>query len=203
MAVVVFDRFTGATASLATHTGDTGHGWSIPGWSLATPNRNGGVVLPGTDGTAGYAESTYTPPSADYDIGARIANAFATYQSAGLFARLDSAAINGYLFYWRGDSQLWELAALVGGSPTTLGTSTAFAPTTARHVRLSCVGTAIRGYVDGQLLVSATDSSVSAAGRPGLATAADNNEGHSLDDFYATDGPVLVPRTLGTMGCGR
>ena len=92
---------------------------------------------------------------------------------AGVVGRLDTANTNGTYYYLRYEQTnlVWVLYKVVSGTWTWLGqsgTQTLSTGTTYR-VALDMTGTSIRALVDGTQVVSVTDSSITAAGRGGIA----------------------------------
>lgn len=149
-----------------------------------------------------------TPSSADYWVQADV-----TPQSggsggvAGVCARKVAGTGAGNLTcYWAdyydhatAGSRQWRLVKYVSGTATVLGTYTENIGTTTKTLRLSCVGTAIKAYVDDVERISATDSSVTAAGRAGMifgAASSPSTNAVYLDNWLATDPYTTNTRTF-------
>ena len=113
-----------------------------------------------------------------------------------LFRSVSTAANTFYMArYWGDSSDSWQLYSAVAGSFTLLGSSAqALTDETAYNVKLEMIGTAIKLYKEGSStpLISATDSSITAAGKAGVrlisgATVPSDNTGIHIDNFSADD----------------
>jgi hypothetical protein len=108
-----------------------------------------------------------------------------------------------YDFWFDGTNHV-QINKRIGGSYSTVGTSTTVAPTTFK-ARLEAQGTTLRAYVDGTLVLTTTDSSI-ASGQPGLLGA--NGTGGSADNWNGGDLPydLAAPQpplaVLGPVGGG-
>jgi hypothetical protein len=164
------DTFTGAAATnLTSHTSDSGHTWSAKGASSQIELDGSGNAQalnePGTTGAVYF--SSWTPPSADYDV---TITAETTDKSLQAICRGTGTTglSNGYLGgYNHTATQLW-IRRYSSGSATTIGTPFTTTLTAGDTLTLSCVGTAIAVSKNGTPLVSTTDATHSGAGSAGI-----------------------------------
>src|SRR5690348_10202248 len=77
--------------------------------------------------------------------------------SQGVWCRGNSGITQGYL--WRNDGSTWTLFSVLGGAFTSIGTYTA-AAANGDVALITAIGTAIKGYVNGVLRVSVTNSTI-------------------------------------------
>jgi hypothetical protein len=154
-----------------------GNGWvEVSGdWSIAS-NR----LSPGAAGGTIILRCGTPMASADHAVQATIAVAAAV--SAGIWARGNSNISNGYL--WRNDGTSWNLFSVVGGSFTSIG-SFAGAAVAGDVAKLECIGSAIKGYVNGIVRVSVTNTDVAAGVETGFRS--ESAGGVRYDDFSAAD----------------
>ncbi|MFE0588866.1 family 16 glycoside hydrolase [Micromonospora echinospora] len=157
--------------TLLTDTFEDGdaNGWSRSGgsWSVVTDGsrafRQSGTS---SDARVLTGQSTWT----DYGVQARVKpTAFATSaRHVGVIARAQSSS-NYYALVATASGGV-QLVKRAGGDPVVLGSATAAVTVGSwATLRLEAVGSSLRGYVNGALLVQATDAAF-AAGRAGLAT---------------------------------
>lgn len=154
-----------------------GNGWvEVSGdWSIDT-NR----LSPGAAGGTIILRCGTAMATADHAVQATIAVAAAV--SAGIWARGNSNISNGYL--WRNDGSSWNLFSVVGGSFSSLG-SFAGAAVNGDVAKLECIGSAIKGYVNGVLRVSVTDTAVTTGAETGFRS--ESAGGVRYDDYSAAD----------------
>lgn len=199
MAVFVNDTMTGTAGTvLSAHTGETGASWTLHssyGTGQAVLTDANRVRSNNLNQALYYASGT--PASADYDVEVdmRIFSLIAATQD-GPCGRINTSLNTMYYFRYRPDPTVWEIGKLVGGTSTILGSYT-HVPTVGNtyHVKLEMRGTTLKGYIDGVLQITATDSAITAAGRAGirwLEASASNTTGIHFDNFSATD-PAVVP----------
>lgn len=197
MGVFVRDTMTGTNwTDLHLRTGELGATWT------RHPDVNGGSsrwylyggrVHSGVWGTM-YASGT--PASADYDVTCtyRVYTTVSTL-NLGICVRMSTTEDTYYsMYYQAGELVLikrvdgvtspaldYYIGSLTGG-----GTDYTF--------KLETIGTAIKGYVNGIERVSATDSSITAAGKAGLRSLASNDAatGNHIDNFVATDTSIAA-----------
>lgn len=126
----------------------------------------------------------------------------------GVCARYRQDENSGYAFYYQHGSGL-ILQQFVAGTGTTLGSYNPARPTNSddkflrnsseRDIRLECVGSKISGYLDGVLIISATDSTW-ASGSPGVFAlfATDDTTGCHLAGWSVQTGIGVWPDAGGT-----
>lgn len=209
MATFVNDTFTDTNAVLLeNHTGETGATWAkITGLTGAfTINAN---RIYCSSVTAGYYASG-SPANADYDVTASIY--FASTGNNGtleILARQSTGAVTGYglrlervssgggtirlaLMYWN------------AGSGTSIGTPNTYTITPAaaetHTLKLTLRGTALTVLYDDTSVITATHSSISAAGKVGVrgATAYSTTTGWHVDSLTAADPITATPAFPGT-----
>jgi len=171
VAVLVAFSSTAFAATLFSDNFDDGN---ANGWT-----KSGGSWSVVADGTPAYRQ-TSTGADAKAQAGTLSWTDYATqarvrplaFNGSGRYAAVLSRAQNMTNFYYLGLSNSGQvvLGKRVGGGPTTLA-SAPLAVTTGTWytLRLEAFGTTLRGFVDGALVVSASDSSFG-AGRVGLST---------------------------------
>lgn len=108
-----------------------------------------------------------TPPGADYVVSADVFVPSANY-SGGVTARNSSSADTFYIGYYDNGGAEWRLYSYIAGVGTIIGTYAGDLPTTARRIKLTCLGTTISLTIDANVRISVTDSSISAAGFAGI-----------------------------------
>src|ERR1044072_7710062 len=164
-----FDSFSNGSPgdNLISRFGEEGGGWNyIPGSDAAFVLSNAGRIR--ADGTT--VSNAYTfdpPPSSDYAVRVDV-RCFSNAGLLGLTIRSDSSAVTYY--HGRYFSTGYSLWKFVAGSPTQLGSDVAASLNVVqdyRHV-LVAKGTRVRYRVDGVEILAATDSAISATGRPGI-----------------------------------
>jgi lysophospholipase L1-like esterase len=198
-ATFVQDSFTGTGGTLLeNHTGETGATWAKNPAALT-----GSMALTSTgalrDNTSVQNDSYYyasgTPASADYSVQADFtlqAVPTGTTPNFGVQGREDPTAETFYWALYNYSSTKWELYKRVNGSATLLNNSAVVALSTGRiyTLNLTMVGSAITFSVDGAVVASATDTSITAAGKAGVgmySSNAEDGDGVYLDDFIAND----------------
>ena len=208
MANFVVDSFNNPTAlavELSTHTPDSGGTWT------KHPNQTDDIDIAASShyifGSAGSGSLYYhsaVPSSADYSITSNIfifSNAVATYPS--VVGRIDTSASTYYQAYYDQANTRWAIDRLVTGTRTTLDFFGQFLTNSQTYsLKLELIGTAIKIYVDGVLRISVTDSSISSAGKVGVAQY--STGGQQIGDFTAADiavTPTGIPffTTVGAM----
>jgi uncharacterized repeat protein (TIGR01451 family) len=177
---IAADEFTDVTGTLLTaHIGALGAGWT----SVAAQDRtavitNAGRVRKETGNGGAMYYASATPASATYNVEADIRGASGLATDAiGVVGRQDISG-TGQTFYlarYVVDTGRWELAKVVAGTLTLIGTGTGtgfytqnIVVGTSYRVTLRMNGTAISLLVDGVSRIAATDSAITAAGRGGI-----------------------------------
>nr|MDT0660886.1 LamG-like jellyroll fold domain-containing protein [Micromonospora sp. DSM 115978] len=163
--------------------------------------RSGGSWSVVTDGSAAYRQSgTGSDAKAqagstswsDYAVQARVKPT--AFNGTGRFAAVLARAQSMTSFYYlalTGEGQV-QLGRRASGGPTPLATAPGTVTSgTWYQLRLEVFGTSLRGYVDGQLRVSATDATF-ATGRIGLTT---YYASATFDDVLVADGAGPAPTT--------
>jgi hypothetical protein len=158
------------------------------------------------DGVAvGVYYNDASPAGADYTVQADVIvvnNASAAYP--GVVGRMATGADTYYRLFYDQPGGQWVLDKQVAGANTSLDTAAqSLSNSTTYEIRLEMIGTAIKGYVDDVEVLSATDSSIAAAGKAGLLLGASSIM--DLDNFIATDsgGAPAATRSLGLLGVGQ
>lgn len=171
---VASDAFTDASATtLASHTPSSGGSWTLhssySGSTAAISNanrcRSDGSML---DATSYYHSAT--PASADYVVSSDL-YIVTTRGQAGVQARMDTSADTCYAAFIEmlGPTVTAYLVKRVAGTTTTLDSHVVTANAGDTHaILLTCQGTALSVSWDGTPIMSATDSSITTAGKAGL-----------------------------------
>lgn len=152
--------------------------WSIVSNQLSPGSAGGTIILRAATAMAtndNYAQITITATAA---------------LSQGVWCRGNSNISQGYL--WRNNGTSWDLFQVVGGSFTNIGT---FAGAAAINdiAKVEAIGTAIKGYVNGVVRVSVTDSGVTTGTSVGVRS--ESSASLRYDDFSAADASASVTGT--------
>lgn len=201
MALIFSDTFTEATTTaLTSHTPDTGTGWTQEVAATgAVANASGGDYVVASANVTGddLAVSAQPDPStADVDVQMTLAALLTGSGSApfGVFARwADSSNFYGVQILPAGHAEVdAKLYKRVAGTYTVLASvDTTWA--TNDIVKLELRGTAIKVYKNGVEILSATDSSITAAGKAGIYWGQLSPNGSNVnstwrgDDFSVTE----------------
>ena len=176
---VAYDNFTGSDATaLASHTSDSSHTWTKQGGADLVITSN--AIRATSAAGFGYYYMSHEPSGADYTV---IATVYAgSGKAAPLVAgRCNTSVATCYCVRFEGDT--WNLYSVSSGSLTSIGTYTGDNPSTAKTVKLEMIGTAIKFYIDDTERISVTDSSISAAGRAGIASYYNDTGQNYIDAF--------------------
>jgi hypothetical protein len=178
-------------------------------WLLITSyaiscKTNGSAVYPTAFGNSAYRYAA-TPPAADYSVSLDVVLQSGTGPVlGGPIGRASSSAATFYHAQYNVSAGAWRLWKSVAGTFTQLGSDVSQSLTTGTPYRckLEMIGTAIKLYVDGVQKISVTDSSISAAGYPGLrmgqsAGSVGGTTGLQLDNFSAD--PIAASSTDATI----
>ena len=202
------DSFTDTTGkALSSHTGELGATW-VQASGLAPAQIDGNRIhRAGLAGdTVDYV--TATPPSANYSVEADLlVKSNLLGDDTGVIGRRNSSN-NFYLARYDQTSAHWQLAkyngALVSVLASSIGTTTLTVGETYR-VKLEMIGTTLNLYVNGIQTVTATDSSLTAAGNAGimdgdgaLSASKGSTTGLHIDNFQVT--PSTYPRAADSKG---
>jgi len=189
------DTFTGSSGTtLASHTGEVGGTWTQYTGAGTTPALLTDANRVRKSATTGYAAyySSGVPASADYTVQADVVvKSILSQDSAGVIGRASTAAQTYYVARYNTSQTRWELAKVVSGTTTVLGSSSQTLTVGATYtVRLEMLGSALRVYVNGASVITASDSSITAAGRAGIqlgysgaGSSPSNTTGLHLDNF--------------------
>lgn len=163
------DTFTDAdNTDIIAHTADTGQTWLAQTGFAPTNHARvvNNALMPRS--SQNVYRANVTMPNANYEVEA-VLSVLSNTGSVGVTAR--ASATESTFYAWRYQSNSWVLLERVAGVDTTLvifsQTLTAGQTVTAKIV---CNGNTIEGWVDGVLRATVTNSSITAAGSPGLRT---------------------------------
>ena len=208
MAVIFNDTFTDtAGVALDSHTPDTGTSWTLmwsnSGEGLAIDAT--GTMLEGTsgasDGAIYTADTTYS--SADYSVEVSLPTVEFGDNAQYIFARIQDVD-NFYAAIWAtGFDDSTHILKKSGGTFTTLSTYAGM-PVDGSTVKLDLVGDSLSLYIDDALQASATDSTITAAGKAGIGVggaaelwaAGDDIGSGTFDNFIVTSADVAVTHPL-------
>lgn len=123
---------------------------SFDDWSIVSNQ-----LRPGSSGTSFVI---YTSPLDTVDHYAEIVISTISSTSMGVFARANQFGNDFYL--WRNSGTSWDMFVNLGGSFSTIGASYAAAAVDGDVARIECVGSTIKGYVNGIERVSVTDTNI-------------------------------------------
>jgi len=172
MAVVLLDNFTDANGTaLPDHDPDTGDAGSWSGPSVGDTIQNNRF-----EANAQYNNST-DPQNADHSVKATIVATATNFDAAVVGGRWASGGQNGYILELTNgvaDSSL----ILYGDGQLDTHTFTRLTNGQVVEIELRMAGESIQGYLDGQLVVSATDS-----GSPATGNAYIDGAGFEFDQF--------------------
>jgi hypothetical protein len=195
LTTLVSDSFSGSAdgTALQSHIGETGATWTRhPATGTNNETIDAGRVHSGNNVGASYYAAG-VPAGPDYEVDGRFYMAGDNSGITSIRGRLDTAADTSYaLQLSRGNPApncTWGLYRISAGTSVLLDsfTVTPCYPAGSVHdARLSMHGSLIRGYADGALVVEATDTNITAAGRAGLGGAFNQvGAGIHLDSFDA------------------
>lgn len=182
MGVFASDTFdVGGIGDLVGRSLTVGGTWTdgSPSGSPISPTVTAGGQIRQQVSPTTHAYASSTAPSADYQVQCDVVPSGGSGAVGGVFGRKTAGTgagnqtlyIADYHDHATAGSRQWRLygynaGALIGGA--LFGTYTENIGTTSTTLRLSMVGTAIKLYVNGVERVAATDSTISAAGVPGV-----------------------------------
>lgn len=205
MAQFASDVFTGTPAAALVGTGaTTGGTWTNGGGSASSPIFSGsGANVREASGLIAQCYLPVTPASADYSVQVDILTESGGSDSAsGVIGRKTADSVGTFYLadYYdapTAGSRQWRLYKFVSGTPTSLGSYTQnLGASATATVKLEMIGSAIKVYVGGVERISATDSSITAAGRAGIRQgncALPGSNALFLDNFTADTSPKGVP----------
>ncbi|HEX7132807.1 MAG TPA: LamG-like jellyroll fold domain-containing protein, partial [Iamia sp.] len=194
------DSFTGTAGALLTsRAGEVGATWAFQGGSANTEQLSdaGRARRNGT----GYAVTytTATPPSADYSVEADLhVRSNLVGDRVGLVGRLNTATNSYYMARWEPEDTSWNLMEVTNGSPAYLqfvASQPALVVGQTHRLKLTMTGSTLQLFVNGALTVTATDATITAAGKAGLMDGEvggtankTNTTGIHYDNFLVTAG---------------
>lgn len=182
MGLILDDTFTEASGTpfLVSHTGETGATWTRASSSGDTAGSNAPRVDSTNDEWYGgnttnnqHYYASASPANADQRITATFnRRASSTGQWTGLILRMDTgASLTGYvLFYINSATPFFRLYRINSGAGTQLGSDYTYTlpAVTNTDVDFYAVGSSIKAYLGSTLMISATDSSITSAGKLGI-----------------------------------
>lgn len=190
------DTFTDvAGTALGSHAPTVGTSWAphptVPTAAVVINNAN--EARSDITGQGALYVVGPAPASADYYVECvvRVKQANEKH-TTGPCARIHPTAATFYHARYNQDGS-WQLFRFVNGSATSMGSyNEALAAGAERLVRLSCVGSDIRVYIDGVERIQATSTHITAAGQAGMrffvsttGGAVGDTRGLSVDNFKA------------------
>lgn len=186
MPTVFSDNFTdtGGT-TLASHVPGTGTSWTaLTGTGLSGNmqiDTGGTYARNGTSGITAYtADATY--PQADYTVTGTIVRPGSPFGDT--FAVMGRAADGNNFYGFRNNATTWQIWTRIAGANTAVGTTFSAAPANGDIFTLEMIGSTLNGYVNSVLRCTATNSSLTAAGKGGLWWNAVNDQtGVGIDNF--------------------
>ncbi len=143
-------------------------------------------------GTASIAFVIYASPLATSDHYTQAVLANATTSSMGVFARSTSDGSSYYL--WRSNGSVWNLFRQVGGSFIDLGSYNA-SLANGDVARIECVGSTIKGYVNGIERLSVTDTVITSGLYAGIRSTPSSTARY--DNFLTSDISPIVDSDIG------
>lgn len=200
MTAIVTDTFTeGSNTNLNAHTPEVGGAWS---YAMGTWTVVGATDIVQLSSGQEFAWNAAVPPGADYyaEVTGRTGATNAT-DRFGVAIRGDgggyaAAGTDCYYAYIRGDGVLSVLEQTNGVIAAPSGysgdyTITGFSASTDYTLRLEVSGSTITAYIDGVSRATASDSTISAAGRIGIYL---RNSSAYITSINSDDG--VVPLSL-------
>lgn len=159
-----------ASTALTSHTGDTGETYT------KASGMTGNMIISSTgdqiQGSGAIDDGHYTsfvPSTAEYDITLSLSNNPTGFVTCGINGRQDTAANTRYWGFWHGSNARWELRRIVAGASTTLATAATNSPEgTTGDFKMEIRDATKKLFWGATELLSDTDNTITAAGRPGL-----------------------------------
>lgn len=197
MSVFVNDAFTGASGTdLTTYSAS----WvNHPSSSTRTAVLSDSNRVRSNSGAADVAYyNSASPSGADYRVSAdiRVVTSASTFNAAVL-ARADTSATTWYAGILQGTgttTAIWSIWKAVAGTWTQISStiSQTVAANTTYSVKLECIGSAIKLYINGSTTpaLSVTDTSITSAGKAGIrfhVSSASDSTAYHIDNVLAED----------------
>jgi len=191
------DTFADTTGTLlSAHTSSTGTTWTQQAGSSTTAQVSATGTLRRTGQGVGVYYTPAVPLTPDYLVEADVVyKSLIANDFVGVAGRLDTAGTSGGTFYtarYDANAAQWQLNKAANGAVSSIATAHAQTLTVGQTYRLGLEmsGSTISLLVDGVVRVSATDATLTAAGRAGVrlnntvagATSSDTTGLH-LDNF--------------------
>jgi hypothetical protein len=167
---VAYDNFTDDDATtLADHTSDSSHTWGKVAGNTGNLTINANTLYSSSADTVNTYYSSFTPADAEYIVKATIYSSASGGTTPYVCGRVSTTERTGYCVNWTDGN--WSLRQWVNGTRTDLATYAGDTPTTAKVVKLEITDAAKKVYIDDVERINyTTDNTITAAGRPGLAT---------------------------------
>ncbi len=158
---------------------ESGDNWSIISNQLAP-------------GTAAIGVALYSSPLSTFDHYAEVVMSVGTSGSMGVIAR--SSLDTGGYYLWRNNGSVWTLFRQSSGTFTQIGS---FAATFINGdiARIQCVGSTIKGSVNGVERVSVTDTGITGGLYAGVRCNASSTTRY--DNFVASDVSSVIDSDIG------
>ncbi len=194
----VSDSFTGASGSaLTSHTGETGAAWTTPsGSGSGTSLYNNRLVGSGNATSAALASGG--APSADYTVEADVVAVGNTANYPALILRGDSTTGNKYAAIINAGSSVVQFNKGSGGGGEISGgtkTPVSFSTGVTYHFQAEVVGSTLKAYINGALVSTYSDTTITAPGKAGVQFYGGNGtdtSGFYIDNFSA-QGETVAP----------
>ncbi len=207
---ISLDSFTDTTGTaLSSHTGELGASWTHQAGGANAQINSNTVSRAGILGgyTIDYASAT--PASADYSVEADlIVRSNLLGDDTGVIGRLNTATTAFYMARWDQLTSSWALVRYSSGVANNLATASVPAGLTvgeSYRLKLQMIGTTLNLYVNGILVTTATNSTLTAAGKAGimdganaLSLAKGTTTGLHIDNFQVI--PSTYPRAVDSKG---
>ncbi len=171
----VYDSFSAADGTfLTSRSGETGATWTSDGGAFTI--HNGRIY-----GTAlGFLYASGIPPTADYKVEAEFTRLTSITGNA-IAVRVQPGFDTGYFLYFHIGA--FRLFKRVNGVETSLGTVTYSYTDLPAVATLAVTGSKIEVFINGAIVRTVTDTSITATGRVGLrSNAISTTTGHHLDN---------------------
>lgn len=153
-------------------------------------------------GVTGAVYASGTPANANVTVECDYIVYTRDVAASGIAARMSTSAATMYYTYYLGNELV--LAKMVAGTITSLGADVSGLMSNGNtyRLKLECIGSAIKVYVNDAVKISVTDTSITAAGKAGLRSsgASDAYTGKHIDNFIAYDTTVPIARRARFVG---
>lgn len=199
MSTFVQDSFTDSDGvALQSHTGETGATWTkVTGFSRDAQIQ--GNVLENLTNTDAAYYASGTPANADYEVELDYSWVNSGLATSEVLGRIDTSNGDFYSFYYRRDANQFRLRKRISSAFTTLSSASGSSPASGTYLnhRLVLSGSNLEGFVDDVSKLTATDASLSSAGKAGLAFTSPGSTAPRIrvDNYLAVNagGGVISP----------